>query len=266
MARLAGMMKGVAIIVGALLLVMCVRAWIDQRNDQVRLRTTIDEQKRVIDGINASEQARRKTLDDALAQIDKLKRATQTPAEMVRGLQQDMALPQPIALEVDGSAGGGRAALASPQFARVEREDEVLGGVSADTSSAAGVADDTGASRDSATKPGGSNSPPVPGASVVLGATSANAIIPPDDLKPIYNYVESCRACSLQLAAAEHSAQDDASKIAAVIRERDAAVTALRGGSRWRRVRRHALWFGVGVAVGASAGAAGRLASSPRIR
>ena len=58
------------------------------------------------------------------------------------------------------------------------------------------------------------------------------------------------RACQAQLAAAKLNSADDATKIAAVTRERAAAVTAAKGGSVWRRLRRNALWFVVGAASG----------------
>ena len=69
------------------------------------------------------------------------------------------------------------------------------------------------------------------------------------DLKPLYNYVQDCRECQLRLAAANLNLADDAKRIAALTTERDAAVTAAKGGTLWSRMRRNLLWFAVGAAA-----------------
>ena len=79
------------------------------------------------------------------------------------------------------------------------------------------------------------------------------AEIPAADLKPLYDYVQDCRAFQDQLAAARQDSADDALKIAAITRERDAAVTAAKGGSFLRRLRRNALWLAIGTAAGLAA-------------
>jgi hypothetical protein len=80
---------------------------------------------------------------------------------------------------------------------------------------------------------------------------SAAAEIPAADLAPLYDYIQDCRACQLQLAASKQNATDDAAKIAALTRERDAALTAAKGGSFWLRLKRNAHWLAVGAAIGA---------------
>jgi hypothetical protein len=82
------------------------------------------------------------------------------------------------------------------------------------------------------------------------------AQIPAADLAPLYNYVQDCRACQLQLTAAKQNASDDAAKIRALTRERDAAVTAAKGGPLWLRLKRNAHWLAIGAAVGAVTSAA----------
>ncbi len=79
------------------------------------------------------------------------------------------------------------------------------------------------------------------------------AQIPAADLKPLYNFALGCRACQEQLAAAQKDRADDAAKIAALARERDAAVTAAKGGRFLQRLRRNALWFAIGAAAGYAA-------------
>jgi hypothetical protein len=97
---------------------------------------------------------------------------------------------------------------------------------------------------------------PSPGASLecsspAQSAAGSAAQIPVADLGPLYDYVQDCRACQLQLTAAKQNATDDAAKIRALTRERDAAVTAAKGGSFWLRLKRNAHWLAIGTAVGA---------------
>jgi hypothetical protein len=77
------------------------------------------------------------------------------------------------------------------------------------------------------------------------------AEIPATDLAPLYNYVQDCRACQLELTAAKQNATDNATKIRALTRERDAAITAAKGGPIWLRLKRNAHWLAIGAAVGA---------------
>ena len=84
----------------------------------------------------------------------------------------------------------------------------------------------------------------------------STAEIPAADLATLYNYVQDCRACQLQLTAAKQNASDDAFKIRALTRERDAAVTAAKGGPFWLRLKRNAHWLAIGAAIGAVSSAA----------
>ena len=88
------------------------------------------------------------------------------------------------------------------------------------------------------------------------GASQSAAEIPAADLAPLYNYVQDCRACQLQLTAAKQNASDDNAKIHALTLERDAAVTAAKGGPFWLRLKRNAHWLAIGAAVGAVTSAA----------
>ncbi len=78
----------------------------------------------------------------------------------------------------------------------------------------------------------------------------AIATIPQSDLKPIFDAIEDCRACSAQLDAARADLRDEHDKIAALTTQRDAAVQAAKGGGFWKRVKRGAKWFAIGVGVG----------------
>ena len=86
----------------------------------------------------------------------------------------------------------------------------------------------------------------------------AVATVPQDDLKPLYDYLQDCRACQAQLAAAQGDLTDERSQVAALTKERDAAVRLARGGGFWSRLRHGAKWFVIGGAVGALAVSAAR--------
>jgi hypothetical protein len=88
-------------------------------------------------------------------------------------------------------------------------------------------------------------------AGAAAAAPQSAAEIPAADLAPLYNYVQDCRACQLQLTAAKQNASDDAAKIRALTLERDAAITAAKGGPFWLRLRRNAHWLAIGAAIGA---------------
>ncbi len=79
------------------------------------------------------------------------------------------------------------------------------------------------------------------------------AQIPVADLKPLFDYVQDCRSCQAKLAAAKQDSVDNAAKLGAVTKERDAALATAKGGTFWRRLRRNALWFVIGAGAGAAA-------------
>lgn len=89
-------------------------------------------------------------------------------------------------------------------------------------------------------------------------APEAPAIIavPREDLKPLFDRLQDCRACQEQLAAAEQDLSDERAKVSALTIERDAAVKAARGGGFWARFRAGVKWFAIGGAMGALAASA----------
>jgi hypothetical protein len=80
-----------------------------------------------------------------------------------------------------------------------------------------------------------------------------NAVIPAEDLKPLYDFTIDCKACQAKLATAQGDLTDERQKTTALSRERDDALRIARGGSAWRRIGRAAKWFLIGAAAGAVA-------------
>jgi hypothetical protein len=217
----------VAFCAALLLSAMSIHAWLASRDEQQRLASTLASQKQLLDAADARERSRESALDTTLAQVEQLKRATQTPAQILRDLPKYLPLPQPITLAPATNSAGAPAQQGTGDPTRIAIPSKPA----------------------AANEPGDHSAP----GNLPLAPT---AQIPTADLKPLYDYIQDCRACQAQLAAAKQDHGDDAAKIAALTSERDAAITAAKGGTFWRRLRRNAIWFGVGAAVGAAAGAA----------
>jgi hypothetical protein len=81
----------------------------------------------------------------------------------------------------------------------------------------------------------------------------AQAVIPAEDLKPLYDFTLDCQACQAKLSAAQGDLADEKSKSAALTKERDQALRIARGGSALRRLRSATKWFLIGAAAGAIA-------------
>ena len=99
---------------------------------------------------------------------------------------------------------------------------------------------------------------PSPQFSLKSAANELTAELPATDLKPLYDFVQECRACQVQLSAANADLSDEKVKSAALAKERDVAVRASKGGNLWTRLRRNARWFAVGAGFGAVAAVAAR--------
>lgn len=68
--------------------------------------------------------------------------------------------------------------------------------------------------------------------------------------RELLDFSASCKKCQNDLVAAQGAREDQTKQIAALTQERDVAVKAAHGGSRWQRMKRAAKWFGVGTLAG----------------
>lgn len=89
---------------------------------------------------------------------------------------------------------------------------------------------------------------PAPGAPADAGPPP-DAIIPAQDLKPLFDFAVTCEECKKKLAAAVADKADDAVKIAALTKERDDAMSAFNDGSKWTRIKKRAKAFAVDAAI-----------------
>src|SRR6185437_194830 len=87
-----------ALCIALLIAALATHAWLSSRDEQQRFQATLTTEKKILDAANTRERTRDATLNDALAKIEKLKRATQTPQQILSDLPNYLPLPQPIAL------------------------------------------------------------------------------------------------------------------------------------------------------------------------
>ena len=96
-------------------------------------------------------------------------------------------------------------------------------------------------------------SAPIVGRGLPDAPNPAPVALPPEDLKPLYDFAVDCKACQVRLAAATADLADEKTKTQALGRERDAALKLARGGSLRQRINRATKWFVVGAIAGAVA-------------
>jgi len=217
-------MRALAVLAICVLAAFFVREEIAWRQERARLTEEIAAARKLVQEADARQRQRDDELHAALAQIAQRKRAVQTPQEIVRELPRDLPLPAPITLEAAGTA--------SALFATAERSTKQTS------------APELGA-RDSL-------------AASAVAETSRPAQLPVEDLKPLFDYVQDCKACQTELAGARGNLTDERAKTAALTQERDAALRLARGGGFWRRAASAARWFALGAAAGAIAAKAVR--------
>ena len=203
------------------------RSWLEARDDRMRMAATLASQGSIIAAAEKREQDRAQELAATLKQIEELKRSVQTPQQVLREIPQFLPpLPQP--LETIGARGTPASA---PEAGRPAG------------AAAAATAQATPAPM---AKPSALPDTPAKAGEV----TSPDVRVPSADLKPLFDFVQDCRACQAKLNAAQQNLQDERATSAALKKERDAAVKAAKGGGVWTRTVRAAKWLAVGFAVG----------------
>ena len=214
----------VAVFIGTTILcVAAVQAWRADRRDRAQLAAELAATKQLLTAADARQHDRDTQLAQTLAAFAAQKRAVVTPAQIIKNLPNTLPLPAPITLQGDRASSVG-ATLGSPAASA--------------TAAATGEA---------SLAPTNGTSPAGP-----------QAVIPAEDLKPLYDFALDCKACQAKLAAAQGDLADERQKTAALTKERDDAVRIAKGGSTWRRMGRAAKWFFIGAAAGTIAAKATR--------
>jgi len=217
--RVAAVALAIALGVG----VIGFRSWLEERDDRMQMSATIASQNSIIAAAEKREQDRAQQLADTLKQIADLKASVQTPQQVIREVPQFLPpLPQPLSTI---PPSGAPTTPAQPGQAA--------------TAGAPGS--------------GAIHTPAKPGE-----VAAPDVRVPSADLKPLFDFVQDCRACQAKLAAAQQDAQDQHTKNDALTKERDAAVKAAKGGSVWTRTVRAVKWVAIGFVAGYLAHAAVR--------
>ena len=81
-----------------------------------------------------------------------------------------------------------------------------------------------------------------------------SAVLQNPDLRALYDFALTCKECDLKLEVAEQKVADRDKQVVLLSQERDQAVLAAKGGSKWKkvlgRVKDVAIGVGVGVTIG----------------
>jgi hypothetical protein len=230
---------------------LAFHAWLSSRDDQLRLQATLATQKQLLDAADARERDRATSLNATLAQIAALKRTTQTPEQILLDLPKYLSLPQPITLTPSSTPAIAKKGTAASALSTAPVAPPTSGTAQQGSAPCPEGSPQSGCSTPDTKASVNPRTPANPTAQDLPDSPTAQ--IPAADLKPLYDFVQDCRACQAQLASAKLDAADNVTKITALTRERDAAITAAKGGTFWLRLRRNVLWFAVGAGGGAVA-------------
>jgi hypothetical protein len=223
--RLLGILAAVAVTAIAL------SAWRANRRDAAQLATDLAAAKQSLAQAESRQRDRDSQLLQTLAAFAAEKRNITTPTQIVHALPNEIPLPSAITLPP--AQQPCNAALM-----------ECGGIVYPEPRRAAAL---TSAPNHRLQTPGKDSS--VEGKS----AQPDQAILPIEDLKPLYDFTIDCKACQAKLATAQSDFADEQKKTSALTKERDDALRIAKGGTAWRRIGRAAKWLLIGAAAGALA-------------
>ena len=214
------------ILVTGLLTAIVVSAWRADHRDRTQLAADLATAQQALAQADARQHDRDAQLLQTLAALAAEKRTITTPAQIVRALPQQIPLPVPITLQAQDP-------MSKPQ------KETCSSGLP--WSAKGPLCGPEGLeSTQRRTNP-------------ASNAAATPAILPAEDLKPLYDFTLDCKACQAKLAAAQADLTDEQAKTTVLTRERDQAVRAAKGGSLLRRIARNAKWLAIGAAAGAIA-------------
>ena len=212
------------ILTAATLATILFTTWRANRHDTDQLAADLATAKQSLAEADARQHDRDKQLLQTLAALAAEKRNITTPAQIVRELPKQIVLPAPITLQDPNSATN----------------------LSTTTCSAGLVCGPEGLE------------PTRPRTNTTSNPAAMRAIVPAEDLKPLYDFTIDCKACQAKLASAQADLTDERSKTVLLTHERDEAVRVAQGGGVLRRIARNAKWLAIGALAGAVAAKAHR--------
>ena len=207
---LQSLLKLIAAISATVLCLAAFFSWRAEQRDRAQLASELAATKKLLADADARQHERDAQLTQTLAGLLKEKQTITTPIQIVRELPKEIPLPLPISLKSDQSK--------PPNNTAADFIDNSHNSSAASTS-----------------EPAKNDQP-------------AQAVIPQQDLKPLYDFALDCTACQARLSAAQSDLTDEKTKTTALARERDDALRVARGGSIWHRIARAGKWFALGAA------------------
>lgn len=231
-------------------------AWRADRADRALLAAQLAAAQQTLAQADARQHDRDAQLSQTLASINAEKHATATPDQMVRSIFEQIGLPAAITIQPARSATPGQVATVSTQPMTpptLNIADKTIADTSVATKTATKSGGATKRESGPVDPPSGAKMPEHDDKASSPPAPEAQALIPAQDLKPLYDFALDCKACQAKLSASQADLADEKTKTVTLTRERDQALTAAKGGSTWRRIGRAAKWFVLGAAAGAVA-------------
>lgn len=241
-----GSLVGAAVLMaGGVLAVAGCFAYRDWRTDSAKLQNTLATQQQAVSAAQQRERTRDEQLASTLAEIAAVKAKTQTPAQILQVLPRYLPLPEPL----------------RPAETMMIAGQESNPGASVESTGGRNSAPNGNNTMKGSTE--GNSAEPALGASQTATAdaasggllrggknTAGGVLLPSSDLKPLFDYVQDCRACQAKLATTQQDLADEQSKEKALVAQRGALIKAAKGGGFWKRVKHNAKWFGAGMLAG----------------
>ena len=215
-----------AVLVGAIAIVISAHGWVQNRINQQRLQTLLDQKQKAIDAATAEETQTEASLAKTIAEIEELKRQTRSPEDAAKALSRELSrLPVPIQIR------------------------SLLTETATSSSSA-----ETPATAASLALEGKSTDRQSGGKLNLTARTQVPTIVdvPAPDLKPLFDSVENCNECQARLDASQSALALEKAKSDALRNQRDNAIAAAKGGTVWNRIGRAAKWIAIGALAGAA--------------
>ncbi|HKV49348.1 MAG TPA: hypothetical protein VJN69_14740 [Candidatus Acidoferrales bacterium] len=217
--------KVLIIALGLAAVCIAVDSWLTVKDAQRQLTNAFANEQNLIAQSDATKRQQEDDLKNLLSVIESLKAKIRTPSQVIKELPKYLPLPAPISVarQRDGSLGQAQGTGSARLRPEKAKNWTGLPDFRYETSVA----------------------PKLRSSSVRDYGVAAK--IPVEDLKPLFDFAQDCRACEAELEAAQKTAADDSVKIKALTRERDLAVHAEKG-TLWHRMRQDMVWFAFGMA------------------
>src|SRR5277367_4632925 len=162
------------LLVTATLAIAIIAAWRAERADRAQLAAELAAAKQSLTQADDRQHTRDSQLLQTLATLAADKRSVTSPAQIIRELPQYLSLPAPITLQ---STTQSQSALKP------------------------GTSENTGNANATTSHPSFTNSP--------KAQRQTQAVIPTEDLKPLYDFTLDCKACQTKLAAIQGDLTDE---------------------------------------------------------